>query len=614
MTSTTDDLDFSEYDIKTEYKFNETYSTFVRAKGPDTVLINKLRLIRALARDELKKASNPTTETYIREHPKCVEINNLSAKVEDPHIKLGLKEKTSVQVLVDKHIPYLPYYGSFAYSCSCGSGKTIAGLQIIAGLQCRTLIISSRNAVNDQWRAIISKLYPKLVIEVKRKQYRGNKKLSAGQYLENADIYIDTPQYLARKLDKLTMKPSLIIFDEVHSLLSANYIRVLLFPMVQVLKGDRGELPYLVALSATYPPMNSRGYKSLMKLFGKAYRTESSITDIPVYIWDYYDHFRRVTRGKDGNVNSEVRGDDARGAWDMSYQPMNDCDAVEYFTDAIEGVNEDINAEIAALEVKVANMSTSTANVAISSIDANGTMSISTGNVAASTITANGIVSISTGNCVKPTKGMLTSPSKGDSAVDPAMTLNVLKQIKDIDPTDVNHKGIIMTYTIDSSAYAALYCHLRWNVPVLLIRSVDEPDMLIDNGPADVYELTSDVKYDDLVDEGIGIKCNYLEYIDKVPIIVGTFHRLKEGFSVQNITWGICTKFVWSYISRVQLVGRIRRASEDPELNSRTRILMCNTSQRPSNLRVPKAKKPYRWQYDMKVEKALFDYENYVRV
>lgn len=586
-----DDLDFSEYDQKTEYTFNETYSSFVRSRGSDTVLVDKTRCIRAVARDMLKsdKPENAAAKEWILNHPKDVEINNLSRKIKDPHSILKLKEKTKVQELADKHIPYLKYYGSFAYSCSCGSGKTIAGIQFIAGLQCRTLIISSRNAVNDQWKVIIAKMYPKLIIETKRKQYRGLKKLSAGDYVEHADIYIDTPQYLARKLDSLTMMPSLIIFDEVHSLLSANFIRVLLFPIVQVMKGDRTELPYLVALSATYPPYASRGYKSLMKMFGKAYRTESTITDIPVYIWDYYDHFRKTVMGKDGKVVEYV-GEDARGNWDFKYKPMEDWQAIEYFAEAIDGTNKDINAEIATLEKQVSAIKVD------DSVNTDGS-----------------VPTLAPTPAPKPVS--IPPKSKSKPKLDATTLYNVMTQIKNIDPTDINHKGIIMTYTIDSSAYAAMYCHLRWNVPVLLIRSIDEPDLYITNGPADVFELEPTTTYADIIEANVGTKCNYLQYLDKVPIIVGTFHRLKEGFSVQNITWGICTKFVWSYISRVQLVGRIRRASEDPELNSRTRILMCNTSTRPSNLKVPKRPhQPFKWQYDIDVESAIFEYENYVKI
>lgn len=563
--STIEDLDFSEFDVKTEYTFNETYKEFVKIKGKDVVRIDKSYCVRSVARDTLKQTPNEVADQYIRDNPKQVETNNISSKIDDPFKLLKLQAKTSVQTLVDRHIPYFPYYGSFAYSCSCGSGKTLAGLQIISALQCRTLIISSRNAVNDQWKYIISKLYPKLVIETKKKQYKGGNKLKPSNYLPEADIYIDTPQYLASKIDTLTITPSLIIFDEVHSLLSHNFIQVLLYPLVRTMKGAQKELPYMVALSATYPPMCSREYKSLMKIFGKAYRTESAITDIPVYIWDYYDHYRSVEKDSYGRLK-EVFGDVARGNWDAKYKALEDWEAVEFFCDAIDGCNKQINNDIARL--------------------------------AKSAIT----------NTNKPNTQRRTSISD-------EQRLSIMNKISEIDPTDINHKGIIMTYTIDSSAYAAIYCHLRWNVPVLLIRSVDEPDLYIGNGgPADVFELENTTTYDDLVAAKVGVQCNYQAYLDSVPIIVGTFHRLKEGFSVQNITWGICTKFVWSYISRVQLVGRIRRSSEDPELNSHTRILLCSAAIRPSNLRVPKARKPYHWKYDLKTEEGLFEFENYVKI
>lgn len=591
--SSIDDLDFSEYDEKAQHTFIETYTNFIKKKNKDCVRVGKGWMIRANARDILKKGVNDDVIGSIRDNPKDVELNNISVRMGDPHELLGLHGKTSVQTLVDKHIPFLKMYGSFAYSCSCGSGKTIAGLQVMQQLQCRTLIISSRNAVNDQWKVIIEQLYPGMVIECKRVQYRNGKKLKPTEKIDEADVYIDTPQYLGKMVDTLTIKPSLIIFDEVHSLLGTAFIRVLLYPLLKVISGEWDEMPYMIALSATYPPATSKGYKSLTKLFGKAFRTESSITDIPVYIWDYYDHYTTTFKNPKNGAPYDIMGQEARGNWDMKYYPLEDHEIIDYFADAIDGVNEEINAIIEKKRQKSGrNVIHNDINGDINDKTSGGTCEHGSDNI-------------------KPSDGDITS-IPNDSMHDHTKCSE--EDISLIDPTDVNHKGIIITHSIDSSAYAAMYAHLRWNVNVLLIRAVHEDDIYIPFGNSDTYELTVNTTYQDIVKDNVGIKCNYKDHIADASIIVGTYHRLKEGFSVQNITWGICTKYVWSYISRVQMTGRIRRSSDDPELNARKRILLVMSQRRPSNLRIPKAKKPYKWMYDIEIEKGLFAFENYVRI
>lgn len=603
-----DDLDFSEFDGKVELTFNNIYNEFCKNNSPtDIVKVNKKRYIRANARDIIKAGVNDDVIQQIKNNPKNVPINNLTTKINNPHEQLGYSEKTSVQELVEKHIPFIKHYGSFAYSCSCGSGKTIAGLQIIHALQCRTLIISSRNAVNDQWKTIIETLYPDLIVESKGKQYMGGSKVRT---VYESDIYIDTPQYLGKKIDSITIKPSLIIFDEVHSLLSKAFIRVLMYPLLKVISGEWSELPYMIALSATYPPQNSRGYNSLVKIFGKAFRTVSTIVDIPIYIWDYYDHFHN---------DNDDEGPKARGNWDTKYIPLDDYETIDYFADAIDGINNDYNRKLDKL---VVNDKLKRKNNSHFNNESYKQLKLMTNKHKHIDELIDDDNSLTTDNNDIANDNSLTTDNN-NSVIDEHITnVDSIHDIKncsptdifDIDPFDINHKGLIMTYTIDSSVYAALYVHHRWNVNVLLIRSVDEPDLFI---PADNYldfEFNEQITLQDIKTAKLGINCDYKDHLNESSIIVGTFHRLKEGFSVQNITWGICTKFVWSYISRVQLAGRVRRSSNDPELNNHKRILLVSSGVRPSNLRVPKAKKPYHWKYDLDIEQQLFKYENYVKL
>ena len=438
------------------------------------------------------------------------------------------------------------------------------------------MIISSRNAVNDQWFTILSDLYPNLVIEMKR-----NQKFRAGKRIKSnveTDIYIFTPHYLITKFKQLTFNPSLIIFDEVHSLLSEQFIKVLQYPMIKInlhLKNPAkhnvytDSLPYMIALTATYHSSTSREYKSLSKLFGKADRAQSNIVDIPVHFYDYRTHFERRDRH-----NNLLKGVDARGKFDERYVPMKEYEAIHYLTELAE---------------------------------------------------------------------------KDDR----------------IDMYDMHHKGIVMTYKVASSVYAAIYIYLRYECGVLLMRAVDEPavylekdvwrdklmkldvDSIGEDGCEDgceedgepeceqhtvdtklkqlratyedepIYKQFHTITYSKLRKAKIGIcipSTNYHDVLPNVSIIVGTLQRLKEGFSVQNLTWGICTQFVWSSISRIQILGRIRRNSDDPELNTHPRIMYVHSGRITSTLGNPNTRSGHHVKYNMEYQNNAFHDENYIEV
>ena len=54
----------------------------------------------------------------------------------------------------------------------------------------------------------------------------------------------------------------------------------------------------------------------------------------------------------------------------------------------------------------------------------------------------------------------------------------------------------------------------------------------------------------------------------KISVICGCYHRLKEGISIENAVWGICTKFIYSTIARTQILGRIRRTSKNEAITN----------------------------------------------
>jgi hypothetical protein len=101
--------------------------------------------------------------------------------------------------------------------------------------------------------------------------------------------------------------------------------------------------------------------------------------------------------------------------------------------------------------------------------------------------------------------------------------------------------------------------------------------------------------------------------LPQVAIIVGTYHRLKEGFNCKNIVYGICTKFIWSETSRVQILGRIRRSSDDEALNKHDRYFFVCSGRIPSNLFHHRPHEKIEVKYDLDFESQLFKNENYIR-
>lgn len=507
--------------------FDNVYNSFIRLNGND--------VFEGLTRSEFRTKSNKLPESQklaklrlLKSRPKQIETDNLNYLAPDPFELMKYDIKTPVQETMIKHSNWMKYYGNYAYCCACGAGKTLAGVYLIHKFQCKTLIISSRNAVNDQWLTLLKTLYPELIIETKNGWIRGGQKLNKREADElkaegfEADIMIFSPQYLSKYVDNYNLTASLIIYDEVHSLLSTEFIKVLLLPLYKVIEGSISELPYMLALSATYPTEATQegkeSIKRLNKLFGSVFKLPSEVRRIPVLVWDYRDHFTREDR-----LGKILTGEDALGGFDSRYVPLSDCEAVDYFISKIHDEHH----------VAVCN----------------------------------------------------------------------------------EFKGIIMTHTIDSSAYAALKAHETFNCSVILVRSADEYCLYL---PADEFlnfEYTDEITFKELVSRGIGHKVqNYVEVVDECAIIVGTDQRLKEGFSVQNIVWGICSKFVYSSIARVQILGRIRRNSKNDALNQHERIFYVCSGSIPTTIGIPNYRGKHKITYDIRGEAELFRMENYVRV
>ena len=520
-SANTDDEDF-------KLTFDSVYKRFTSE--------NRIDVFENMTRSEYRtKASKLPPELMkaklkeLKLRPKHVETDNLNVVIDDPFEIIGYDVKTPIQEKVVQHSNWMSMYGNYAYCCSCGAGKTLAGIYLIYKFQCRTLIISSRNAVNDQWFTLLSQLYPDLILQDKNGWHQRGKKLTKRKIDElvhegyEPDIMVFSPQYLAKYVDTYKLTASLIIYDEVHALLSKEFIKVLLLPLYKVISGELPELPYLMALSATYPTEatveGKESIKRLNKLFGSVFRMNSEVRRIPVNVWDYRDHFTR----EDRKTQTMLTGDDALGVFDNHYVPLDDCEAVDFFCQKIIDDHE-------------------------------------------------------------------------------------IQLSKD-------YKGIIMTYSIDSSTYAALKAHQLFNCNVVLVRTADESCFFIERDKYMDFEFDNSITLTQLIDNKIGIKVNdYQSVVSDCELIVGTIQRLKEGFSVQNIVWGICTKFVFSTIARVQILGRIRRNSKNNALNSHRRIFYVCSGCVPTTIGIPNYRGHHKITYDFKGEVDLFKMENYRRI
>lgn len=478
---------------------DKTIEKFVKMHNPDIIEYKDKRYLRSRLKDYIAKSNDAELKDFVKANPKPPQTAIIEKPMEDPFKTLGIQNKTSVQEFISQHISLFPLYQSFLYTTSCGSGKTLAGVYAIYKLRAKTLIISTRNAINDQWKCLLEECFPNLLIST-----RENK-------VKDADVWIYTPHYLADKMENTDIKVSLIIYDEIHSLLSNVFYKVIEAPFKLVMSGKWFQLPYFIGLSATLPHEKHK----LDLAFGKPWAPKSLITKMPIHVWDY----RR-------NIP-----EDDRGFMDLSYLPLEDHDCIKFFTEMITNSKEIV-------------------------------------------------------------------PSK-------------------------KYKGIVISYTINASVWAALYIHKLWNVNVLIVRAADEKCLFLEKNKGLDEEFEEDVTLFDIWKKisKFGTLCDLNEKMKDAEILCGCLARLKEGFSVENCTWGIVTKFVWSTETRVQILGRIRRFSLDSDLNEHPRKFFVCSSKVPNNLYhlSKRLKVPYKdimkqakLEYDFNHEEKIFQRENII--
>lgn len=489
-------------------------------------VVNKYLSSKSIDKDEnTKQLRSNTDDVNIDKLPlKTVKTMNLSTHISNPYILSRVERLTEIQSLIRKYCSdkYFEKHGSLAVSASCGSGKTYCGCYLIYKFQCKTLIISTRNAVKDQWKIIINKLYPEL------KVYTNDMKME--MKLCDYDVWILTPQYLNVKdriIDsEFNIQPSLIIYDEIHTMLSSGsktheheFANILKYPFIRCINKEWSELPYLVALSATYPKEN----RAIQKIFGPIVELEhNKISEIPINVWDYRNYYKN------------------RGKFDTKYIVPNQIDFIKYLISNIPFIYNDKLIEIEKQKLNV------------------------------------------------------------EYKFEP---ITLSKSLK----------GVIMMYNIDTSVWCALYIQKTLNCNVLLIRTTNQNSYYLPKDSTKDFDFDESISFSEFeISKRFEIIDDYHKYIDKCEIVVSTLQRMKEGFSVENLVWGICPVFPYSELSRVQICGRIRRTSEKEEINKAKRILYVCSGKVPSSLyktgkfSLKNAEETYDWEF----EKTLFKREN----
>lgn len=502
-------------------------NTYLRRSSPDRISVIEGDKTKFKLRAEL------TTRTDLSE--KGVLIKNVKKPLNNPYFLAKLEKLTEVQKFIRDSCKnnYIKQHGSIAIEASCGSGKTLAALYLLYYFKCKVLIISTRNAVLDQWGRTISQLYPQLVVQTNERKI----------FNDEADIWIMTPQYMNNKnrvesKEELDIHPGLIIYDEIHTMISETkgdhdleFLNVLKYPFIRCINKEWTELPYMLALSATYPEKS----RVIERIFGCVYETidtsPMAITRIPIHICDMRD----------------FQASEHRQKCDAKYEYVGEISTIEFYIDHIQFKRGDENVNTLA---------------------------------------------------------------KRDIIID--------KLVPDFQSIQLSNRnqGIVMLSKIDLSVWAALFIHQRLHCDVLLVRTSDEESYYLPKDQFMDFKFTKSITLDEFKKAKIGIPTkDYRSYLDRTEVIVSTISRMKEGFSNEAITWGIVSQFPYSQSTRVQIAGRIRRSSKDPELNKAKRYLYVGSSKVPSTQFTGGKYNPYpEVVYSWKFENDLFKKENIIYI
>ena len=166
-------------------------------------------------------------------------------------------------------------------SAPCAAGKTLMGLQMIHHLKLKTLIISARTAIKEQWMKELYEIWPEMKVFFQTGM--SNKKIS-----QDNDIWIISPQYLSKHLNADTFshlqEVRFVIFDEIHSMCGESFSKC--FDIWKLFKHQI----YMCGLSATFPKNDSEDGILLSRLFGRPIGlTAEAIVSRRVFVYDFRD-------------------------------------------------------------------------------------------------------------------------------------------------------------------------------------------------------------------------------------------------------------------------------------------------------------------------------------
>ena len=632
-------------------RWKQTFRNFVMKDHHDVVVRSMLDesglpVVKRVFRGSLQK-TKASLQMIMANNPVKTLDEFTSIDLPDPFTMEQFKgyHKTSVQEFVGKFADKLLHFNTLALSCPCGAGKTLAGIMLMAKLKKQTLIISTRCAINDQWRNTLLKAYKENIIvqtndgkftynPSSNKFIRITRAKSNGKRIAVKDIvpdvYIYSPQYLTagKTENKFPVSCGLIIYDEVHSQLSKEFGKVLLQPFKNVMSGKTKEVPIMVGLSATYPA--SGEYHDLItKIFGTILTNKSTITDTPVFFYDLRDEYVSTDLGKHDSV-------------DKFYDPVDDYafvynvlhGQIPFFTNFIEPT----------IVGKYLRSNEDNESTTSDSMDT----TVEEPRTQPTTDPSGNNASIQA--CTDPFTQPLTHASGNDASAsshtDPCTQPLAHVSLEDVDEESDQHSppanggiktkrqkqttplcGFVITSTIKSSVYAWIRFYMKYPTKrCILIRENNDGCYLMTNTPPDdLVKLGQLVDLEDVLKHpSFNDFCTKTNGFDDGDILIGTYHRLKEGISVENAVWAVCTHFLWALATRIQLLGRIRRMSTNDFINTYPRYFLTSSSRIPTNQgelfikrRYGKgAMKKFKLEvtYDENIEGAMFAKENYVRI
>lgn len=256
------------------------------------------RHTRALWRCYLRVGSK-MIEWFKEESHQIIFKHQFSEALENPFVKkfgsvslMNCPQQTLQKKLDNKLFERFQYV---SISAPCAAGKTLMGLQMIHHLKLKTLIISARTAIKEQWLKEISEIWPEMKVLL---QCAKNSK----KVIEEPDIWIMSPQFLRTHLNEETFKNlqevHFVIFDEIHSMCGGAFSKC--FEIFRLFKHPI----YMCGLSATFPKNDSEDGILLTRTFGIPIQLSSeAIVSRKVFVYDF-----REKEPNRGNLDQNWRG------------------------------------------------------------------------------------------------------------------------------------------------------------------------------------------------------------------------------------------------------------------------------------------------------------------